>query len=107
MQLVAGPALFVALAVFLGSDIAVAGKLGAHLIEGLRRLTLHGSALAQAVPRLSWGGRALAASARLCALGAAWRCLTGRTERPAADRRAFGSASRGPRFPWRRARRRR
>src|SRR5271154_6974069 len=41
MQLVAGPALFVALAVFLGSDIAVAGKLGAHLIEGLRRLTLH------------------------------------------------------------------
>ena len=40
MQLVADPGLLVALAVFLGADVAGGGQLGEHLVDGLRGLPL-------------------------------------------------------------------
>ena len=38
MQFVADPGFLVALAVFLGADIARGGQIGEHLIDGLRGL---------------------------------------------------------------------
>ena len=40
VEFVAGPGLFVALAVFLAADVAGSGQVGEHLAEGLRDLPL-------------------------------------------------------------------